>query len=98
MFPLYLRNTTKQDSLLSVTSTDEAVPNLSVSAESYIEGLKADAENVFYHVLAVLHAQQYESKTQERFAKTGRVFFCRPRRTRCSVLLHSVEDCGAARY
>ena len=59
MFPLYLRHTIKQDSLLSSKSADGVEPNVSPAAQSYVEGHEVGADDLFYHVLAVLHAPQY---------------------------------------
>jgi predicted helicase len=59
MFPLRLRNATKQDSLLNMKSLDEVEPNITAAAQSYAEKYKVEASDLFYHALAVLHAQQY---------------------------------------
>jgi hypothetical protein len=59
MFPLRLRNATKQDSLLNMKSLDEVEPNITAAAQSYAEEYKIEASDLFYHALAVLHAQQY---------------------------------------
>jgi predicted helicase len=59
MFPLYLRNATKQDSLLTAKSLDEVEPNVTPVAQSYAEEYKVEVSDLFYHVLAVLHAPHY---------------------------------------
>ena len=56
MFPLWLR-----DDGLGTHSVGETLcsPNLSPASHSYVEHLKVGAEDLFYHVLAVLHDPAY---------------------------------------
>ena len=55
MFPLLL----KPDHSLLHDETDGMHPNLSTEAATYGDGLKADAADLFYHILAVLYAPSY---------------------------------------
>ena len=55
MFPAYLRS----DALQSDTRPIETHPNLSRTALGYLEALGADVEDLFHHVLAVLHDPAY---------------------------------------
>ncbi len=55
LFPLYLK-------LDEGTLFQEIRPNLSEKALSYLAELPADAENLFYHALAVQHAIAYQTE------------------------------------
>ena len=54
MFPAWLR-----DDALGANETTERRPNLSEAAQNYLERIGADVEDLFHHVLAVLHAPAY---------------------------------------
>ena len=57
MFPAWLR-----DDGLGIGSNDEQRrPNLSPAAQSYLDRLGADVEDLFHHVLAVLHDPAYRA-------------------------------------
>ena len=55
MFPAWLR----ADGLGTDETRAQRSPNLSAAARHYLERLGADAEDLFYHVLAVLHDPAY---------------------------------------
>ena len=54
MFPAWLREDT-----LGIDTSDARRPNLSPAARRYLERLGLTAENLFHHVLAVLHDPAY---------------------------------------
>ena len=55
MFPAYLRD----DGLGLDTSGEQRRPNLSPAAQRYLDRLGANVEDLFHHVLAVLHDPAY---------------------------------------
>ncbi len=54
MFPAWLR-----DDALGANENTERRPNLSGAAQNYLERIGADVEDLFHHVLAVLHDPAY---------------------------------------
>ena len=54
-FPAYLRD----DALMNLGSESEPRPNLSPAAQTYLERIGAGVEDLFHHVLAVLHDPAY---------------------------------------
>ena len=54
MFPAWLR-----DDALGANENTERRPNLSGAAQHYLERIGADVEDLFHHVLAVLHDPAY---------------------------------------
>ncbi|MEO5335557.1 MAG: N-6 DNA methylase [Magnetospirillum sp. WYHS-4] len=59
-FPLYLRGD-EEKSLLD----GEAAPNLSAMAARYLADLEAKPEDLFHHIVAVLHAPGYEAENSD---------------------------------
>jgi len=72
MFPLYLkpaaRQTPRQMALLALQQDEPDAPgagptaNLSPAARGYLAALEGNAEDLFYHVVAVLHAPAYREE------------------------------------
>ena len=54
-FPAYLRDA----ALINATTEFEPRPNLSLAAQSYLQRIGAGVEDLFHHVLAVLHDPTY---------------------------------------
>ena len=59
LFPLLLKG---QPTLYNQDSQGEPVANLSDRATEYLAGIGADAADLFYHTLAVLHAPAYRNE------------------------------------
>ena len=55
-FPMWLRN---DDGLETGGNSTKHRPNLSVAAQRYLKHINASVENLFHHVLAVLHDPNY---------------------------------------
>ena len=55
MFPLWLSH----DGIGRLGGSPEKHPNLSVAAEKYLKAIGATAEDLFHHVLAILHDPEY---------------------------------------
>ena len=55
-FPLWLRN---DDGLRSGGNSEQRRPNLSAAAQRYLKHINASVEDLFHHVLAVLHDPAY---------------------------------------
>ena len=66
--PMYFR-----DEGLGAEVTDEAPrrPNLSPAAQSYLENLGADVEDLFHHALAVLHDNTYRETNADALRAEG---------------------------
>uniref|UniRef100_UPI000470793C type ISP restriction/modification enzyme n=1 Tax=Candidatus Synechococcus spongiarum TaxID=431041 RepID=UPI000470793C len=54
MFPVWLR-----DNGITKSNGDPRIPNLSIAAQNYLTALDASVEDLFHHVLAVLHDPAY---------------------------------------
>jgi hypothetical protein len=61
MFPLYLCSDHERSSLLGYRANREPKSNLSTPATSYLSGLGASEQDLFYHTLAMLHAPTYRT-------------------------------------
>ncbi|GAB4207938.1 MAG: DNA methyltransferase [Roseiflexaceae bacterium] len=62
-FPLYLMPTgTEQRDLFDEPAASGPQPNLSERAREYLAGLGADAADLFFHTIAVLHAPAYREE------------------------------------
>jgi hypothetical protein len=61
LFPLRLRHVASEHDLFAaVSGTPEGpLPNLTAEAEAYLGALGLEAETLFYHIVAVLHASAY---------------------------------------
>jgi predicted helicase len=64
LFPLLLQPAAGEADLFSAPSAGPAgpQPNLSPAAKVYLQTFGLDAETLFYHILAVLHAPAYRSE------------------------------------
>ena len=65
--PVYLRD----DGLGTCGSGTERRPNLSPTAERYLERLGAGVEGMFHHVLAVLHNPEYQQTNADALRAEG---------------------------
>ncbi|HSX80606.1 MAG TPA: type ISP restriction/modification enzyme, partial [Candidatus Saccharimonadia bacterium] len=62
MFPLYLRSDNERTSLFDTGGNGEPRPNLSIEAASYLSSLQVTEQDLFYHILAVLHSPTYRTE------------------------------------
>ncbi len=59
IFPLYLYNSSNQPQMQDMFSAPGRRANLTKESQAYLDRLSADAESLFYHALAVMHAPVY---------------------------------------
>jgi hypothetical protein len=61
LFPLRLRSVARERDLFAVDSEISEIPreNLTPEAKAYLQNLGLEAETLFYHIVAVLHAPAY---------------------------------------
>jgi hypothetical protein len=64
MFPLRLRPVAREYDLFTAASVTPAghLPNLTSEAKAYLKALGLEAETLFYHIIAVLHAPAYRQE------------------------------------
>jgi hypothetical protein len=61
-FPLYLRRSEKQSPLLTSQTVEQTNPNLSDNAAAYLVTINAQAVDLFYHAVAVLHSPEFRAE------------------------------------
>jgi hypothetical protein len=61
-FPLYLRPSHAQQSLLPDDDWEGSTPNLSTEAKEHLMKVDANVDGLFYHVISVLHSPAYRQE------------------------------------
>ena len=61
-FPLYLAPSTRRSTLFDLDAGNGPRPNLSVQAHSYLERLAVTEQELFYHLVALLHGPAYRTE------------------------------------
>jgi hypothetical protein len=61
-FPLYLRSSPEPRSLFDQGTNEKETTNLSNTASTYIDYIRVSAEDLFYHLVAVLHSPTYRAE------------------------------------
>jgi hypothetical protein len=62
LFPLYLRSNEERRSLFDQEKDRRETVNLSTTAFTYTDHIRTSAEDLFYHLVAILHSPAYRSE------------------------------------